>query len=91
MAQKRYSKKKLAFFKKHIQSKLDALTSDLDNSRDSLCAGSFSVTITDNNGNLVDFRSNQIEEPSELGIFKTIIKSCFFERKSLTGGIINSS
>ena len=36
MAQKRYSKKKLAFFKKHIQTKLDALTSDLDNSRDSL-------------------------------------------------------
>ena len=36
MAQKRYSKKKLAFFKKHIQSKLDALTSDLHNSRDSL-------------------------------------------------------
>ena len=36
MAQKRYSKKKLAFFKKHIQAKLDALTSDIDNSRDSL-------------------------------------------------------
>ena len=36
MAHKRYSKKKLAFFKKHIQAKLDALTSDLDNSRDSL-------------------------------------------------------
>ena len=36
MAQKRYSKKKLAFFKKHIQAKLDGLTSDLDNSRDSL-------------------------------------------------------
>jgi len=36
MAQKRYSKKKLAFFKKHIQDKLDTLTSDLDNSRDSL-------------------------------------------------------
>ena len=36
MAQKRYSKKKLAFFKKHIQAKLDALTADLDNSRDSL-------------------------------------------------------
>ena len=36
MAQKRYSKKKLAFFKKHIQAKLDALTNDLDNSRDSL-------------------------------------------------------
>ena len=35
MAQKRYSKKKLAFFKKHIQDKLDTLTSDLDNSRDS--------------------------------------------------------
>ena len=36
MAQKRYSKKKLAFFKKHIQDKLDTLISDLDNSRDSL-------------------------------------------------------
>ena len=36
MAQKRYSKTKLAFFKKHIQDKLDTLTSDLDNSRDSL-------------------------------------------------------
>ena len=36
MAQKRYSKKRLAFFKKHIQDKLDTLTSDLDNSRDSL-------------------------------------------------------
>ena len=36
MAQKRYSKKKLAFFKKHIQAKLEALTSDLDNSRDNL-------------------------------------------------------
>ena len=36
MAQKRYSKKKLAFFKKHIQAKLDALISDLDNSRNNL-------------------------------------------------------
>ena len=36
MVQKRYSKKKLAFFKKHIQAKLDALSMDLDNSRDSL-------------------------------------------------------
>ena len=36
MAQKRYSKKKFPFFKKHIQAKLDTLTSDLDNSRDSL-------------------------------------------------------
>ena len=36
MAQKRYSKKKLAFFKKHIQAKLDALSSDLHNSRDNL-------------------------------------------------------
>ena len=57
-----------------------------DNNRDSLCAGSFSVTITDNNGNLVDFRSNQIEEPSELGIFKTIINpTCF----GYSDGIIN--
>ena len=36
MAQKRYSKKKLAFFKKHIQAKLDALSNDLNNSRDNL-------------------------------------------------------
>ena len=36
MAQKRYSKKKLAFFKKHIQAKLDALTNDLDDSRGNL-------------------------------------------------------
>jgi RNA polymerase-binding transcription factor DksA len=36
MAQKKYSKKKLAFFKKHIQTKLDNLTNDLDNSRDNL-------------------------------------------------------
>mgnify|MGYP006258386567 FL=1 len=40
MAQKRYSKKKLAFFKKHIQAKLDALTNDLDNSRDNLGSSS---------------------------------------------------
>ncbi|MBT5859229.1 MAG: hypothetical protein HOH88_05100, partial [Flavobacteriales bacterium] len=43
-----------------------------DNSRDSLCAGNYSVTITDNAGNLVDFQSNEIEEPSELGIFRTL-------------------
>ncbi|MFL3006842.1 MAG: TraR/DksA family transcriptional regulator [Candidatus Neomarinimicrobiota bacterium] len=36
MAQKRYSKKKLAFFKKHIQTKLDALTNDLDDSKGNL-------------------------------------------------------
>ena len=36
MAQKRYSKKKLAFFKKHIQDKLDALTNDLDDSKGNL-------------------------------------------------------
>ena len=36
MAQKKYSKKKLAFFKKHIQAKLDNLTNDLDNSRGNL-------------------------------------------------------
>ena len=33
MAQKRYSKKKLAFFKKHIEAKLKNLTDDLDDSR----------------------------------------------------------
>ena len=36
MAQKRYSKKKLAFFKKHIQAKLDALKNDLDDSKGNL-------------------------------------------------------
>ena len=36
MAQKKYSKKKLAFFKKHIQAKLDELTNDLDNTRGNL-------------------------------------------------------
>jgi len=57
-----------------------------DNSRDSLCAGNYSVTITDGNGNLVDFHSNEIEEPSELGIFKNIINpTCF----NYSDGIIN--
>ena len=36
MAAKKYSKKKLAFFKKHIETKLKNLTDDLDDSRDSL-------------------------------------------------------
>ena len=36
MAQKKYSKKKLAFFKKHIQAKLKALTNELDDSRGNL-------------------------------------------------------
>ena len=36
MAAKKYSKKKLAFFKKHIEAKLKNLTNDLDDSRDSL-------------------------------------------------------
>ena len=36
MASKKYSKKKLAFFKKHIEAKLKNLTDDLDDSRDSL-------------------------------------------------------
>ena len=36
MAQKKYSKKKLAFFKKHIQAKLEELTNDLDDSRGNL-------------------------------------------------------
>ena len=36
MAAKKYSKKKLAFFKKHIEAKLKNLTDDLDESRDSL-------------------------------------------------------
>ena len=36
MAQKKYSKKKLAFFKKHIEDKLRNLTDDLDDSRGNL-------------------------------------------------------
>ena len=36
MAQKKYSKRKLAFFKKHIQAKLNELTNDLDSTRDNL-------------------------------------------------------
>ena len=36
MAAKKYSKKKLAFFKKHIEAKLKNLSDDLDDSRDSL-------------------------------------------------------
>jgi gliding motility-associated-like protein len=49
-----------------------------DNFRDSLCAGNYSVTITDNFGNFVNYQSNQIEEPSELGIFRTLNNpSCF--------------
>ena len=36
MAKKKYSKKKLAFFKKHIQAKLKALTNELDDSRGNL-------------------------------------------------------
>ena len=36
MAQKKYSKKKLAFFKKHIEAKLKKLTDDLDDSRGNL-------------------------------------------------------
>ena len=36
MATKKYSKKKLAFFKKHIKAKLKNLTDDLDDSRGNL-------------------------------------------------------
>ena len=36
MTQKKYSKKKLAFFKKHIKDKLRKLTDDLDDSRGNL-------------------------------------------------------
>ena len=36
MVAKKYSKRKLAFFKKHIEAKLKNLTDDLDDSRDSL-------------------------------------------------------
>ena len=36
MAQKKYSKSKLAFFKKHIEAKLKNLTDDLDDSRGNL-------------------------------------------------------
>ena len=38
--------------------------------RDSLCAGNYSVTITDNNNNFVDFSSNVVDEPSEIGLVK---------------------
>ncbi len=49
-----------------------------DNVRDSLCAGSFSVTISNSSGNLVSFISNQITEPSSLGIFNVINEpTCF--------------
>ena len=41
-----------------------------DNNRDSLCAGNYSVTITDNNNNFVDFSSNVVDEPSEIGLVK---------------------
>ena len=34
--------------------------------RDSLCAGNYSVTITDNNNSFVDFTSNIVDEPSRL-------------------------
>ena len=39
MAQKKYSKKKLAFFKKHIKAKLDKLTNELSDSRGNLESG----------------------------------------------------
>ena len=44
MAQKKYSKKKLAFFKKHIQAKLDSLTNDLDSSRGNLESNTSSLS-----------------------------------------------
>ena len=48
-----------------------------DNFRDSLCAGNYSVTITDNNNNFVDFTSNIVDEPSEIGLVKSQISpSC---------------
>jgi gliding motility-associated-like protein len=47
-------------------------------SQENLCAGNYSVLITDNSGNLVDFRSNIINEPSELGLVKALTNpSCF--------------
>ena len=47
-------------------------------SQENLCAGNYSVLITDNSGNLVDFRSNIINEPSELGLVKVLTNpSCF--------------
>jgi hypothetical protein len=49
-----------------------------DHTRQNLCAGNYSVLITDSLGNLVDFRSNIINEPSELGLLKSITNpSCF--------------
>ena len=46
MAAKKYSKKKLAFFKKHIEAKLKNLTDDLDDSRDSLESSTGSDTLS---------------------------------------------
>ena len=54
--------------------------------QENLCAGNYSVLITDNSGNLVDFRSNIINEPSELGIVKALINPSCFESQD---GAIN--
>ena len=45
MAAKKYSKKKLAFFKKHIEAKLKNLTDDLDDSRDNLESNTGSASL----------------------------------------------
>ena len=45
MAAKKYSKKKLAFFKKHIKAKLKNLTDDLDDSRGNLESDSGSASL----------------------------------------------
>ena len=45
MAAKKYSKKKLAFFKKHIEAKLRNLTDDLDDSRDNLESNTGSASL----------------------------------------------
>ena len=55
-------------------------------SQENLCAGNYSVLITDNSGNLVDFRSNIINEPSELGLVKALTNPSCFESQD---GAIN--
>ena len=45
MAAKKYTKKKLAFFKKHIEAKLKNLTDDLDDSRDNLESNTGSASL----------------------------------------------
>ena len=74
MAQKRYSKKKLAFFKKHIQAKLDALTNDLDDSKgnlDSNTSGSSNLAQESvYSVHMADAGTDSYEREEELSFFK---------------------